>query len=165
MIDSFEVNERMRVRYKRIKGQVFLRIPIICEGSTDKDTIPFMYDTGAFLTVINREFYEWYKLYRLPRKETSMGGYVGSTPGYIFQIPGLVIGQRLLTGVWAFTPKSMDVKQNLLGDNVIEYFIPIQDNSQDCFFFLDNPKPEPYIHHGTNFSFACDSVMYVGSTL
>jgi len=93
-----------------------------------------------------------------------MSGYAGSAPGHIFQIPGLIIGQRLLTGVWAFTPTSMDLKQNLLGDNVIEYFIPIQDNLHDRIFFPDNPKPEPYVHAETNFSLACDSVMYVGES-
>jgi len=152
-------DECTRVRYDRIKGQIYIEIPIVCEGSTDSDKIPFMYDTGAFLTVINREIYEWYSLDRLPRKPTSMGGYVGSATGYLFQIPGLVIGQRLLTGVWAFTPKSMDVKQNLLGDNVIEYFMPIQDNFNDCIYFPDNPKPEPYMHPETGFSLACEGVL------
>jgi hypothetical protein len=91
-----------------------------------------------------------------------MSGYVGSTPGYVFQIPGLVIGKRLLSGVWAFSPKSMDVRQNLLGDNVIEYFRVFQDSMDDCFYFLDNPKPDPYIHPQTGFSLACDGVMVAG---
>ena len=156
-----ELNERMKVEYERVKGQVYVDIPIVCEGCTNLDRILFIYDTGAYITVINREFYEKYKLDELPRKEVALGGYVGSAPGYVFQIPGLIIGQRLLTGVWAFTPKSMHVKQNLLGDNVIEYFIPIQDNQQDCIYFPDNPSPEPYIHLGTNFSLACDGVVYV----
>jgi len=72
--------------------------------------------------------YEWHGLDKLPRRGATMGGYVGSTPGYIFQIPGMRVGKRLLLGVWAFTPKSKDIKQNLLGDNVIEYFRPLQDN-------------------------------------
>ena len=159
------LNRKMRLEYNRIKGQIYLQIPIICEGSTDSDKILFMYDTGAYLTVINRERYEWFNLNKLPCKEAKISGYVGSTPGYVFQIPGLVIGQRLLTGVWAFTPKSIDVKQNLLGDNIIEYFIPIQDNSNDCFYFPDNPNPEPYVHPNTNFSLACDGIMYVGDVV
>ena len=157
-----DLNERTRVKYERIKGQVYVNIPIVCEGCTSSDRIFFLYDTGAYITVINRERYEKYKLDKLPRKEATLGGYVGSAPGYMFQIPGLVIGQRLLVGVWAFSPKSKNVKQNLLGDNVIEYFMPFQDNRHDCFYFPDNPKPEPYIHTDTKFSLACDSVMYVG---
>ena len=156
-----KTNERKRVKYERAKGQVYLDVPIVCEGSTASDTILFMYDTGAYITVINKEYYEEYKLNKLPRKDATLGGYVGSVFGYVFQIPGLIIGQRLLIGVWAFTPKSMDVKQNLLGDNVIEYFVPIQDNLNDCFYFPDNPKPEPYIYPNTNFSLACHDVLFV----
>jgi len=156
-----EINERMRVRYRRRKGHVYVNIPIVCEGSTDSDEIRFVYDTGAYITVINRERYEKYKLDTLPRKEVIMNGYNGLSPGYIFQIPGLVIGQRLLTGVWAFSPKSGDIKQNLLGDNVIEYFIPIQDNHNDCLYFPDNPTPDPYVHPATGFSLACENIMYL----
>ncbi|MCL2088403.1 MAG: hypothetical protein FWH14_02860 [Oscillospiraceae bacterium] len=157
---TIEFNEKTKIRFNRFKGQVYLHIPIVCEGSTDSDEILFMYDTGAYLTVINRERYEWYNLDKLPRKEVSIGGYVGTASGYLFQIPGLIVGRRLLTGVWAFSPKSMDVKQNLLGDNVIEYFMPFQDNLNDCFYFIDNPKPEPYIHPNTKFSLACDNVIF-----
>ena len=154
-------DERIRMEYERTKGQIFLRIQIVCEGSTNSDKIKFIYDTGAYLTVINREMYEWFNLNKLPRKEATMGGYVSSAPGYVFQIPGLVVGKRLLSGVWAFTPKSIDIKQNLLGDNVIEYFRSFQDNLNNCFYFLDNPSPDPYVSPDSNFSLACDSVLFL----
>ena len=158
---TITLDERTRHVYNRIKGQLFFDVPIVCEGSVPLDKIKFMYDTGAFITVVNRQWYEFYQLNRLPRFETILNGYVGSAPGYIFQIPGLIIGRRLLTGVWAFTPKSMNIEHNLLGDNVIEYFKPFQDNQHDCFYFFDNPKPEPYVHPKNNFSLACDGVLYV----
>jgi hypothetical protein len=153
------MDDNTRMDFIRIKGQVYFTVQIVCEGSTDTDDIEFIYDTGAFLTVINREVYEWYRLDKLPRKEGAVGGYNGCTPGYVFQIPGLVIGKRLLSGVWAFSPKNNELKQNLLGDNIIEYFRPFQDNMNDCFYFMDNLTPEPYIYPNTNFSFACESVM------
>jgi len=152
-------DERTKMEYERSKGQVFIRVQIICEGSTDSDKIKFIYDTGAYLTVINREIYEWFNLDQLPRKEATMGGYVSSTEGYVFQIPALVIGGRLLSGVWAFTPKNKEIKQNLLGDNVIEYFRPFQDNQENCFYFLPNSFPDPYISPDNSFSLACDNVL------
>jgi len=155
------VNDNMRIKYKRIKGHVYLRLNIIFEGSTYNDRVSFIYDTGAFITTINRNLYETYKLDKLPRREVTMSSYAGASEGYVFQIPGLIIGQRLLTGVWAFSPKDAEISQNLLGDNVIEYFSPVQDNHNDCFYFPDNPTPQPYIHPKSNFSLACDKVMYV----
>ena len=150
-----------KVKHSRIKGHVYLDIPIVREGSNESSSITFMYDTGAYITVINREMYEWHNLDKLPRKEVIMGGYVGSTPGYVFQVPGMRIGKRLLLGVWAFTPKSKDIQQNLLGDNVIEYFRPFQDNQDDCFYFVDNLHPEPYVSADKLFSLACDKIMVI----
>ena len=159
------INERMRIKFERIKGHIHLDIRVVREGGTILDIINFVYDTGAYITVINRERYEELNLDRLPRTEVTMGGYVGIASGYVFQIPGLIIGQRLLTGVWAFSPKSKDIQQNLLGDNVIEYFMPFQDNHNDYLYFPDNPTPEPYIYPGTNFSLACSQALYVDDAL
>ena len=158
---TLTIDDKTKVEYKRSKGHVYIDIPIVREGGTDDDSVSFMYDTGAYITVINREKYEWHGLDKLPRRDATMGGYVGSAPGYVFQISGIKIGNRLLLGVWAFTPKSRDIKQNLLGDNVIEYFRPLQDNQDDCFYFIDNLHPEPYISPDKSFSLACDKVMFV----
>jgi len=155
------IDKRTRIPYDRRKGNIFIEVPVICEGSTADDTILFVYDTGAYLTVINRERYEWFRFDKLPRQEGTIGSYSGSSDGYVFQIPGLVIGKRLLIGVWAFSPKSNDAKQNLLGDNVIEYFNPYQDNANDCFYFIDNPQPNPYVSPDNGFSLACNDIMLV----
>ena len=101
---------------------------------------------------------EWRSNNQLPRTDITISSYNGSTPGFLFQIPGLKIGEKLLTGIWAFSPKNNDIKQNLLGDNVIEYFRPFQDNLNDCIYFIDNPNPEPYISPDGAFSLACDGV-------
>jgi len=158
---TLTIDEKTKIEYIRSKGHVYVDIPIVRDGGTDSDGISFMYDTGAYITVINREMYEWYGLDKLPRRDATMGGYVGSTPGYIFQVPGMRIGNRLLLGVWAFTPKRKEIKQNLLGDNVIEYFRPFQDNQDDCFYFIDNLQPEPYVSPDKSISLACGKVLTV----
>jgi len=158
---TLTIDKQTKIGYIRREGHVYLDIEIVREGGTDSDGIRFIYDTGAYITVINREMYEWHGFNKLPRIEATMGGYVGSTPGYIFQVPGMRLGKRLLLGVWAFTPKSKNIKQNLLGDNVIEYFRPLQDNQDDCFYFIDNLYPEPYVSPNKSFSLACDKVMLV----
>jgi len=155
------LDRRTRVPFVRRKGQPYIKIPIVCEGSTNDDKIEFVYDTGAYLTVVNRDRYEWFGLDKLPRREVTINGYNGKSDGYLFQIPGLKIGQKLLTGVWAFSPKSKDANQNLIGDNVIEYFNPYHDNSNNCFYFIDNPNPDPYVSPDNGFSLACDSIMLI----
>ena len=155
---ALTLENKTKVPFTREKGHTYLDIVIVCEGSTEKDIITFIYDTGAYLTVINKDIYEWFNLNKLPRKKIMIGGYSGNASGYLFQIPGLMIGNKLLTGVWSFTPESKDIKQNILGDNVIEYFRTFQDNLNDCIYFIENPNPEPYISPDGAFSFACDGV-------
>jgi len=157
-MQSITIDNKTRVSFKRFNSHTYLELNIVCKGSTEADTIRFIYDTGAYLTVLNKEVYEWFSLDKLPRKEITIGSYNGSTPGYLFQIPGLKVGEKLLTGIWAFSPKSEEIKQNLLGDNVIEYFRPFQDNLYDCIYFLENPNPEPYISSDGAFTLACDGV-------
>ena len=157
-MQTLTIDNKTRISYIRSKGHIYIDIILVCEGSTENDTIDFIYDTGAYLTTINKYVYEWFNLSRLPRKEITIGGYNGVTPGYMFQIPGLKVGEKLLTGVWAFSPKSDEIKQNLLGDNVIEYFRPFQDNLNDCIYFIENTSPEPYISPDGAFSLACDGV-------
>jgi len=152
------LENKTKVQYKRDRGHNYLEIVLVCKGSSEQDIIDFIYDSGAYLTVVNRDIYEWHKLNELPRRKIVIKSYDGTTPGYLFQIPGLVIGGRLLTGIWAFTPENKEIKQNLLGDNVIEYFRPFQDNLNDCIYFIENPKPEPYISPDGTFSLACDGV-------
>jgi len=157
-MQTLTLEHKTKVQYKRDKGHNYLNIPLVCKGSTEKDTINFIYDTGAYLTVVNKDIYEWFNLNELPRNKLVIKSYDGITPGYLFKIPGLMIGSKLLTGIWAFTPDSNEVKQNLLGDNVIEYFRPFQDNLNDCIYFLENPNPEPYISPDGTFTLACDGV-------
>ena len=157
-MQTITIDNKTRVPFKRLNGHACLKINIVCLGSTETDTIRFVYDTGAYITVINREVYEWFSLDKLPRTDITISSYNGSTPGYLFQIPGLKIGEKLLTGIWTFSPKSDEIKQNLLGDNVIEYFRPFHDNLNDCIYFIENPNPEPYISPDGAFSLACDGV-------
>jgi hypothetical protein len=145
----------------REKGHFYVKLLIVCEGSTDDDFIPFMYDSGAWVSVLSRKYYESYKLNALPWNSFSMSGYGAGldesrkVQGFLYQIPALKIGVRALADVWAFTPESYDIKENILGGNAIEYFCPFQDNNHDYFYFFDNPNPKPYIHEASGFSLAC----------
>jgi len=148
--------------FRKSDGHIYIDIPVICDGSSDDDTISFIYDTGAFITVVNRDVYETLGLHRLQHTKTVLGGYAGGAPGYLFQLPGLKIGTKLLIGVWAFSPESYSLRQNLLGSNVIEYFCPYQDNTHDYIYFPSNSMPKPYHSEKHNFSLACDKVLFIG---
>ena len=90
-MQTLTIDNKTRVPFTRANGHAYLKLLIVCSGSTENDTIRFVYDTGAYITVLNREEYEWFNLNKLPRKEVTIGSYDGATPGYLFQIPGLKI--------------------------------------------------------------------------
>ena len=155
-----EITKHEFVREK--DGHIYIDVQIVCEGSSDNDTIYFIYDTGAFITVLNRDRYEHFKLFKIPRHEVKLYGYSGGTSGYIYKIPGLKIGGRFVKGVWAFTPESPSLKQNLLGNNVLEYFRPFHDNMHDSIYFSDNLTPKPFFSEKHGISLACDGVLLLG---
>ena len=153
-------DEKTQVKMLRLDdGHIHIWVPIVCEGSADDDSVLFVYDTGAFITVLNYDRYKHFKLYNIPRHEITLHGYAGETSGYLYKIPGLKIGKRLVKGVWAFTPKSPKLKQNLLGSNVLEYFRPFQDNMHDFIYFPDNFDPKPFHSKKHNISLACEGVL------
>jgi predicted aspartyl protease len=161
MTITFDEKTRLKM-FRHNDGHVHVWVPIVCEGSTDKDAVLFIYDTGAFITVLNRDRYDYFKLHQLPQREITLHGYAGGTPGYLYKIPGLRIGKRLVSGVWAFTPKSHQLKENLLGNNVLDYFRPFQDNMHEFIYFPDNLTPRPFFSEKHGVSLACDAILFIG---
>ena len=159
-----QLDKRVRHKITREKGHFYVDILMVCEGSADDAFISFLYDTGAWMTVLSRRHYEANNLNTLPRQRFSMGGYGAGEdnsrkiPGYVYKIPALKIGNKLLAEVWAFTPASYDITENILGGNAIEYFCPFQDNNTDFFYFFDNPSPKPYKHEPSGLSLECGGV-------
>jgi hypothetical protein len=143
MQTSFEPSRKSA--FRRENGQYRLYVTIFRDVSKSKmGVVDFIYDSGAFLTVINKERYETLGLSKLPRVEHFIYGYTGKADGYFFQVPWFLIGGEELQYVWAFSPKSGELSQNLLGTNVIEEFNIFQDNEHDCFYFMPNKNPRFY---------------------
>ena len=139
--------------FRRENGQYRLYATMFRnKDKTKLGLIDFIYDSGAFLTVINNERYETLGLCELPRIEHHIYGYTGKAEGYYFQLPLLHIAGEDLPYVWAFSPRSGELSQNLLGTNVIERFRVFQDNENNSFFFQKNNNPQYYkTNEGSSF--------------
>jgi len=142
-----------QVTLRRDNGHYKLFVTIYRDvGKMKKGVIDFIYDSGAFLTVINKERYETLGLSKLPRIEHYINGYTGKAEGFYFQLPLLHIAGEDLPYVWAFSPRSGELSQNLLGTNVIERFRVFQDNENNSFFFQKNNNPQYYkTNEGSSF--------------
>jgi hypothetical protein len=48
MTVTFDERTRMKL-FREGDGHIHVKVPVICEGSTDRDDIVFIYDTGAYI--------------------------------------------------------------------------------------------------------------------
>jgi len=125
-------------------GHYHLRVPAFFDyNSNANNIIDFIFDTGAFLTVINRRTAVGLGFLHRFTVQTgiSLNGFSGSCLADLKEIPGLIIGGRRLEGVKVAVPHD-DTDMSILGLNVLEHFKYTIDTENDRIHFYTNPKPE-----------------------
>jgi predicted aspartyl protease len=102
----------------------------------------FIFDTGAFITVITRNTAEKLGFIGLHTiiEDVPLSGFMGGCLSDIKEIPGFLIGGRFLDGVKVAVPRE-STDTNILGLNVIEYFKYFVDTENDKIYFSVNPQP------------------------
>lgn len=125
-------------------GHYHLSVPIFYDfDSFANNPIDFVFDTGAFLTVITRDAAN--RLGYLDRFTTQRGitlyGFSGDCLADLKEIPGFTIGGRRIEGAKVAVPY-INTDISILGLNVIEYFKYYIDTEHDKIYFSQNPTPE-----------------------
>ena len=111
----------------------YLEIPVLYDSENHlNEKIHFLIDTGAFITVINKATSGLLTFDKLPSivEGFSLTGFAGSCSASIKEIPGLVIGGRLIKGVRVAIPNET-TKHNILGMNVLEHFVYLLDTENN----------------------------------
>ena len=124
-------------------GHYHIHVPTFFEfGNFSYKLIDYIFDTGAFITVLTREeaavlgFANKFTI----QKDVPLGGFAGGCLADIKDIPGMVMGGRRLEGVKVAVPR-VHIDANILGLNVIELFKFYIDSESDIIYFADNPSP------------------------
>ena len=125
-------------------------------GNVEGADIDLIVDTGAFMTVVSRDIAKRFGYDKLPKASSRIKGYSGEASADFVRIPGLKILDTLFTDVPVLIPNSSDLKQNILGLNVLEYFNYFFDNENDRLYLNANPNPRPY-----NALLACGGIFAV----
>jgi len=111
-------------------------------GSFSNDKVDFIFDTGAYITIINRSeaslfgYDDSYTIF----KNVPLAGFAGGCLTDIKAIPGFVIGNRRLESVKVAVPH-INTDVNILGLNVIELFKFYVDTEKDEIYFSQNSIP------------------------
>ena len=134
------------VSLRREEGHLYLFSQLFHEGAVDDGSlVNFILDTGAYLTVLSRRTAMRCGFDKLPSKEVIINGFGGDgEPADVVRIPGLKILDKLVTDVPVLVPHRMDLTQEVLGLNVLEYFNYYVDTENIRLYMKLNPTPNPY---------------------
>jgi hypothetical protein len=122
------------------RNHYYIFIPVVTDiKSRYSETISFILDTGAFLTVINRNtaIEQGIADFPVKHKNYPLGGFVGGTTADLVEVPQMIIGDRTINDVIVAIP-SIPTTQNLLGLNVLEHFKYYVDTTDEHIYFADN---------------------------
>ena len=139
----------LKFKYRSEEQLFFLRrshyhldVPVIYNMEFRHNRIiRFLLDTGAYVTIINRETSLFLKLDTLPVliEDFPLSGLSGSIDASLIEIPGVVIGDRTLKSVKVAIPHE-DTKYCILGLNVLEHFNYLIYSEHSKIYFNDNPN-------------------------
>jgi predicted aspartyl protease len=112
-------------------------------GSYANHSIDFVFDTGAFITVVSRETAKRLKFLDscTIMKDIQLDGFAGGCLADIKETPGFLIGGKFIDGAKVAVPHE-DTDMNILGLNVIDYFDFLVDAKNDKIYFAGNPHPD-----------------------
>ena len=139
-------NSSVYLNIKRHGGHYYVTLRAIYNSSDSKYTekIDFILDTGAFITVISRDIAELFGYDKLPKIPSKIKGYTGEAPADFVRIPGLKLLNIELVDVPVLIPYNKELKQNILGLNVLEYFEYSIQTKNDKMYISLNTNPKHY---------------------
>ncbi|MCL2199971.1 MAG: retroviral-like aspartic protease family protein [Defluviitaleaceae bacterium] len=127
----------------RIEGHIFLEIEFVGYEQPTNDFTKVMLDSGAYLTVISANTAVKFGFDKLPYKTLDLHGFTGSTPAKLITVPAIKIAGWVITQVNILVPFDKEIKQEVLGQNVLEYFNYDVRHDEDRIYFTKNPSPKP----------------------
>lgn len=145
------MGKKITIEYESVESLVYkndgnyhIKLPTFYEfGSYSNNTVDFIFDTGAYMTVIDRKeaallgYLDSYTI----RTDVPLSGFVGGCLADIKEIPGFIIGGHRLEGVKVAVPQ-ISTDANILGLNVIELFKYYVDTEDDKIYFSRNTRPD-----------------------
>ena len=139
-------NSSAFLNIKRQSGHYYITL-LAKYNASDKaytEKIDFILDTGAFITVISRDIAVMFGYDKLPKIPSKIKGYTGESPADFVRIPGLKVLNVELVDLPVLIPHEKELKQNILGLNVLEYFEYLVETKKDKITISLNTNPRHY---------------------
>ena len=164
MKSVYTYNPWNNVEFLRERGHMMVAVHMFSpEGNPTKIQIAF--DTGAYITVLTRMNAQLIGLPLTGEYMANLTGFNikrGSDKAEIVIVPKIEIGKYIVENVQVLVPLEEIVISEVLGENVLEYFIYTVDNDADRIFFSKNPNPKPYKDYTKGIDLSCGRVLAQG---
>jgi len=142
---NFSYNTAIDYKYEE-DGHRHVDVPLFFDkDSYSNEQVDFVFDTGAYLTVLTKFTAEQFKFDKITPIQTNipLTGFADSKcSGDLIEIPGMLIGGKRLVDVRVAIPY-IDTEDDILGLNVLEYFDYLIDSSGDKIYFSDSSTYKP----------------------
>ena len=137
---NFPYNSVLDLSYNA-DGHRHLNIPLFFKkGSYSNEKVDFVFDTGAYLTVLTQKTARIFGFDKIKPISTNipLTGFADShCESDLIEIPGMLLGGRMLEDVRVAVPY-VATEDDILGLNVLEHFSYLIDSQNDKIYFLDN---------------------------
>ena len=124
--------------------------------------IPFIFDSGAYITVLTRMSAVQIGLPLTGNYTANITGYNkerGSDKAEMVNVPKIGIGRFIVEDVQVLVPtKEIEIPE-VIGENVLEYFNYVIDHDLDYIYFAKNPSPKPYMNPEKGINLSCGRVL------
>ena len=158
---TYTFNQWNYSEFSRTWGHILVDAHVI--PSVGKPTkIQFVFDSGAYITVLTR----------LSARRVGLpitGEYTANLTGFnkerrsdkaeIVVAPRIEIGKHIVEDVQILVPLEDIEITEVLGENVLEYFIYTVDHDTDRIYFAKNPNPKPYKDLRKGIDLSCGRVL------
>lgn len=135
--------------------------------SVSTSSVRLYVDTGAYVTVLSRETARRIGLSIGSGKTVRFQGFVGEqgfVTGELVNIPRVMLGKHFVHDVKVVVPSSNIAIAEVLGENILEYFVYVVDHDKDVIYFKKNPNPKPYINSEKGIDLSCGKVLLASGT-
>jgi len=143
--EVFKYNSVIDYMYD-IDGHRHVLVPLFFDkDSYSNDTTDFVFDTGAYLTVLTKDTAKEFGFDMLTpiQRNIPLTGFANSKcTGDLIEIPGMLLGGKRLEDVRVAIPY-IETEDDILGLNVLEYFNYLIDSGNDKVYFVDSPIYKP----------------------
>ena len=124
--------------------------------------IPLIFDTGAYITVLTRMSARRIGLSLTGVHSANLTGFNkerGFDKAEVVVVPKVEIGKYIVEDVQTLVPLEDIEIAEVIGENVLEYFIYTVDNDSDRIYFTKNLNPKPYINEAKGIDLSCGRVL------